>query len=273
MTIKLSIAESEKFEALFSKFLEGMPEVTLDTGMLAVSGVWIDTTQDDMRKYITESFGNFLDQTTEEPEPETENDSQKIVSSIADWRLKSLSESKDVPIEDRAEFNVSIEKSAATDQVWFNVTQSNLNELSGCGDAIPTGLTGLIEIRNGKPVLSVGIEENENVIHVHSNTHNTLTIEKDSSNTQVFNDGTNVCYELKLSLLGQNRKAVADHVFQEWDFGSKTVTDSNGWCNDANNEWRQTVYLEDEECIKSKGDLVISFAEDMAWISSMKFTQ
>lgn len=272
MTIKLSIEESEKFEGLFSKFLEGMPEITVDTDVLAVNGVWIDATQDDMHKYITESFGNFLDQTTEEPKSEAENDSQKVVSTIADWRLKSPSEAKDVPIQDRAEFNVTIEKSATTDQIWFNVTQSNLNELANTSDVIPTGLTGLIEIRNGKPVLSVGIEENENVIHVHSNTHNTLTIEKDSTNTQVYNDGTNICYELKQSPLGQNRQAVANHIFEEWNFGSKVVTDSSGWSDDGNNEWRQTAYLEDDECVKSKGDLVINFTDDMAWISSMSFT-
>jgi len=63
MTIKATDKQCDKAQELLEVFLEGMPELTVDSIKNPNERKIIDDCYGgDVRKYILESFGNFLDQ-------------------------------------------------------------------------------------------------------------------------------------------------------------------------------------------------------------------
>lgn len=63
MTIKATDKQCDKAQKLLEAFLEAMPELTIDIKTHPQERKIVDECYNgDVRKYILESFGNFLDQ-------------------------------------------------------------------------------------------------------------------------------------------------------------------------------------------------------------------
>jgi hypothetical protein len=216
-------------------------------------------------EYIIESFGNFL-------RAETTDEAETINAIWKDWRLQRDQSDEDVDASDKSSYVMKLEHHTSYNQIWFSILQGNLVEVSkGSGEITPTGLCGLIEIRDGKPAISLGFDENQNVIHITSNTHNELAITSDHSGISA-SYGETVRFAENHTELGLNRTAVASEAFGEHDFSPLDVNDSDNWTCDGMNTWIKNVELIDVDGNTAHGTYTLEFADDLCHVISTKFT-
>lgn len=258
---KLTDTEAEKFETLLQRFLTGMPEIVIDVTKEKCDQLELNTIEA-QHKYIVESFGNFLD-------AETEDTNLVIDTEWSDWRV---AQGEEVDTCDSNKYQVKIEHHEAQNQVWFSIVQSNVAELANDDpELVPTGLCGLIEIREGVPAISLGFDENQNAIHVVSNTHNELEVTPDHADVTA-SYGKSVRFTQLSSVIAMNRQAVAHSAFDKYDFGNLTVTDTQGWSNEENiDQWVQNITLEDEQGNVQYGTIKVEFAQDLCLVLDVKY--
>lgn len=86
-------------------------------------------------------------------------------SVIQDWRL--VNSVDPVPGQGGAKYKLRIEQNQDTGQVWFEVIDLDLSESLTAGTAAkPLGLFGVIDIRHGKPGISLGVNEKASRLHI-----------------------------------------------------------------------------------------------------------
>lgn len=188
---------------------------------------------------------------------------------IQDWHLIEVGEDWTGPKEHRDKYRFVIEQSPRTHHVYFKVYPTSLDQLSN--EVSLNGLSGVIEIRNGKPAISLGINEDDLPVHVESDIYQGLYVHKDSSAKSSykpyfsFDHGT--CFESTYfecddgSWLMEARSDIANKLFDSYNFGDLIVIDTGGW-NIDDREWNQTVYFENDTGGDSiKGHFELEFGD------------
>jgi hypothetical protein len=171
--------------------------------------------------------------------------------SIQDWHIDEVGNLWNGPKEHRDTYRFVIEQSKNNGPIYFKLYPKHLDDLST--EISLNGLSGVIEIRNGKPGISIGINENDLPVHVESDIYQGLYIHSDnaaiptSKQFYSFDHGMNFdCAYYKCgddSWLMEARSEIANHLFESHDYGESLVTDTNGW-RIADTDWVQRVYFE-----------------------------
>jgi hypothetical protein len=205
-------------------------------------------------------------------------DAEKLPEILADFEIQDwkIGCESDVPREHQDIYRFVVQKSARQNQVHFQLYSK---ELDGVSDEVTlNGLSGLIEVRNGKPAMSIGLEENNLCIHLESDIYSGVHIHADSSvspYSTVWKSHSHGMYFPTLYSscadefwLLRARTAIADKFFQNYDLPDKLViAESNGW-QIAGDCWKQCVFF---ECPAGgdtiKGLVEINFAENSTVIA------
>ncbi|MDA8652367.1 hypothetical protein N9L75_07345 [Porticoccaceae bacterium] len=189
---------------------------------------------------------------------------------IQDWHVTQVGDGWIGPKEHRDAYRFVIEQSPSTNQVYFRIYPKVMDELSD--ELTLNGLAGCIEIRNGKPAISLGTNENDLPVHVESDIIEGLHIHCDSGSEPAreqfksFDHGISFdshyyrCNDS--SWLMEVRSDIANERFGYYDFGELLVVDDNGWeVEDAH--WSKTVFFENPAGGDSiKGHYELHFAND-----------
>jgi hypothetical protein len=195
---------------------------------------------------------------------------------IQDWHLIEIGAHWTGPREHRDTYRFVIEQSPTTHQIYFKVYPVVFDTLSK--EVTQNGLAGVIEIRNGKPGMSVGTEENDLPVHIESNVIDGLYIHCDGglepkpAEYVSFDHGMTFdalfyrCNED--SWLMEARSEIADKRFDVYDFGDMIVVDDSGWEID-DTCWKKSVYFENPTGGDSiKGLYQLEFASDSTVVLS-----
>lgn len=103
---------------------------------------------------------------------------QIIERVISDWRI---GQGQEVAEEHRSPYTLKL--TVTGENAWFDVTENGGNP--------DNGLHGLIEIRNGRPAISLGISESQTDIHIESVSQTGLFVHPDSNDVPVDTDSSN----------------------------------------------------------------------------------
>lgn len=156
---------------------------------------------------------------------------------IMDWRLASGDESQEVAAEFRDTYRMVIEQFAGTNQVYFTVYPKHLDGVTR--DIPRNGLSGLLEIRDGKPAMSFGLNDENLTIHVESDIVNGFHVYHDSLDTydSMFSSDSKgrdirslyYCHGEDGWLIDAREEVAAQHHNQHFD-KQGYVKSSNPWC-------------------------------------------
>jgi hypothetical protein len=198
-------------------------------------------------------------------------------TTIRDWRLSEGHAESDLKPEHLGNYALKLEMSNNSKQLWFSVYNKAFDRHPK--DIHPSGLHGVLEIRDGLPALSVGIDPDANVIHIHSNTSNELAVVKEVESDKPtwkpieFIDAkfTGLCFEVDdYETLMEARTLLAHDAFGGYDFGDKVVVEDDGWEVD-DCHWIKTFYYENPNggnSLKSRFEL--KFSHNGTVITDMK---
>ncbi|KZX73202.1 hypothetical protein A3715_15925 [Oleiphilus sp. HI0009] len=188
---------------------------------------------------------------------------------IQDWHITELGKDWTGPKSHKDTYRFVIEQSPNTQQVYFKLYPTSLDK--SYNDLAQNGLSGMIEVRNGKPAISLGLEECSLPIHIESDVTNGLYLHTDDINKTVkpyfsFDHGMNfdaVYYSCgDNAWLREARSTIADHLFENHNFGKSIVSETGGW-NIDDDTWSLTVYFENEsEEGSTKGHYEVGFCSD-----------
>jgi hypothetical protein len=185
---------------------------------------------------------------------------------IVDWRILHR---MDVPAEHECVYRCVIEQSKTTNQVYFKLYPKVLDSLNS--SITLNGLSGVIDVQNGMPTISIGLEENENFISIQSDIHKGLYVSTEnniypvqvSRESSGNRDNTSSYYYCggDPSWLGQARAEKAEIVFQRYDFPhDMPMAESSGWEIDGD-QWKKTCFFDNPSAGDSiKGYLSLTFA-------------
>lgn len=152
------------------------------------------------------------------------------------------------------------------------------HSLDSLHDIIPkNGIAGRIEVRNGRPAMSLGLAEGELPIHIESDVFAGFDFHTDPFVTSKqsfydFNHGESIAkrhFKLASSeWLHSVRRILANKAFEEYDFGNQVIQDSSGW-EISDSEWKQTLYIEDPDGGDSmKERFNVQFSEGFAIVEA-----
>jgi hypothetical protein len=170
---------------------------------------------------------------------------------IKDWHLTEIGENWTGPKAHRDTYRFVIEQSPTTQQIYFKVYSVSIDHINP--EVTQNGLAGVIEIRNGKPALSMGIHEGELPIHVESDINKGLFLHTDNHRNPVRS--TYASYDHGLSFealyfqcddgswLLEARSEMANAVFESYVFRELIVCETDGW-EIAGSFWQRHVYFE-----------------------------
>jgi hypothetical protein len=194
---------------------------------------------------------------------------------IQDWRV---SEQVDLPLEQQDTFRFEITQVNQTKQVFFKLYSKNLDLIA---DTMPQiGLAGVIEVRNGRPAISIGVCEDNIGVHVESNGINGVFIHVDkgvdvtrgywhSSSHNMDFEG--LSYQIsEEDWIGEARSDIANQIFDSHVFSDgRTVADTGGWEID-DCHFKKTVFFENPNGDSIKGYFHMDFAPDSVQILSVR---
>lgn len=195
---------------------------------------------------------------------------------MRDWRLSEGYSPEDLPPQDLCTYTMKISRSSTTGAIYFSLFNAEFDGNNNLRQLIyPTGLHGVIEVRDGLPAMSVGVTPDTNDIHVISNTSNKLAIIKEQDSTPhewrpvEFIAARHVGMVLEVDddeSLNEARTTMAEITFATYDFGERIVKESSGWAVDGST-WKKTVFFEDySDGDSMKRELTVNFKEDSAYI-------
>jgi hypothetical protein len=195
---------------------------------------------------------------------------------IQDWMCSECGDDEsELDPKNIAKYDIRIEKSNNTGQLWLSIVNSEVNKLSN--DTYKMGLYAFIEIRDGVPAMSIGIQPDCNIIHVMSNTSTELAVIKECDDNKptwmkvdfcdakhtglCFTESDNVEYmfEIRQELLG---KALANY-----DFGC-SVKDTGGWEQINDDVYEMAVFLDQDDAPSEMTKLTVTFQPHGAHIIS-----
>ncbi len=141
---------------------------------------------------------------------------------IQDWEVKQGS---DVPLERQGKYRLRVQKSTSSDALYVSIADVNLSTVPNCYEM---GLFATFEITNGTPMLSLGINSDENIWHVKSNNNNEMAMYRNCEHDDptwtreswVSDSWDYLSHKITHDCgLNDNRKAIAEHIFGQYDLG------------------------------------------------------
>ncbi|GIC77204.1 hypothetical protein [Moritella sp. F3] len=154
-----------------------------------------------------------------------------LKTSIQDWRLGQGYELHDLPIDQQGKYTLDVSYAPESGQLYFAVYNASFDR----HDLSTTGLNGILEIRAGLPTISLGVHPDENVIHITSNTSNSLAVVPENSNDHgkwgpvdfVDRNFPGYVFESNDSeWFMETRTTLAHEALDGFDFGDRIVEDT-----------------------------------------------
>lgn len=187
---------------------------------------------------------------------------------IQDWHITEMGDEWAAPKEHRDTYRFLIEQSPSTGQIYFSVYPCLLDNLSN--DIELNGLSGCIEIRNGKPAMSIGTNESSLPIHIESDICHGIHVHSDTGVDPVRSEFISYDHDMTFkthyyvfntdSWIMKVRSELAEKTFSDYDFGSMNVVEDDGWKIDSDH-WTKGVYFENTDGGDSiKGHFELTFA-------------
>jgi len=162
------------------------------------------------------------------------NKSLRFTDIIKDWRI---SEVENVEHSDADEYELIIEQSHSG-AIFINLYPRSV-DIPENNEFCPQGLACIIEIRSGKPAISLGINENDLPLHFESDVHKGLYLHSDdlidTRSTQFHSKSHGMAFDATYFPIGEDnwlegtRFAIAEHAFAIHDFDGLVVSNSEGW--------------------------------------------
>ncbi len=199
---------------------------------------------------------------------------QKILldCEIQDWRV---AEGAELPDAHKENYRFVIEQSVTVNQVYFKLYPTSLDQLSR--NTTQNGLAGVVEIRNGKPAISLGVFEEDQSVHIESDAHKGLFVHHDFNSTPEYTSWRSESHNMEFKgyyypcdnriWLRKARKELAEIAFDNYQF-DQAVTAMDDW-SVSDDIWSRTVHYKDHNGEKIKGNLQIKFAVDAVLILSI----
>lgn len=191
---------------------------------------------------------------------------------LQDSQLTENPSGKGLPPESMCKYSLNIEANADRDAYYFSVYNESLEIV--LSQTTPSGLFGVIEIRDGKPSISLGLTPDMDDLQVVSNNSTTLSVipeeavEKPTWQTVPINghnyNGLVFTFDDN-TYLNEQRKALADNIFSHYDFEQYVVADDGSWSINANT-WVKTVYFENGQLPSIASDFSLTFASNSAQV-------
>ncbi len=183
---------------------------------------------------------------------------------MKDWRI---SESVILRDQDCQTFTGTFSANVDREAVYFSIVPEQVKGLA----IEEYGLSGVIEIRNGQPALSLGLHQDDSLLHVESDGRTGLYVHSDNSTPPKQSEWFSDChgsvfdthyYGDKLdNWLTRARAEIADNLVASTDFNLQ-VEDDSGW-DISDNYWRKTLFFNDPNREEStKGYFEITFYKD-----------
>lgn len=194
---------------------------------------------------------------------------------IQDWRLSAGDPLLVIDASMKETYRFVIEQSPTSSHIFFTVYSKSYDDV--CLSEPYNGLSGVIEIRNGRPAISIGLNADDLALHVESDIARGLYLHTDGnvrSYPKLFKSDSHgrdfpaQYYECEVDgWLTCARNEVANHTFENYDMGDLMVTDTSGWSY-TDGEWEKTVYFEHTNGSSLTGTFKIVFAEKSAIVCS-----
>ena len=181
---------------------------------------------------------------------------EMLTLDVQDWRLsREIGDVEPVPVEQQTTYTLRIQQAMHSGQILFSISHKEL-EGEYYDKLSSRGLNGMIEIRNGLPAISLGVDENEHDLHIVSDAVNGLYVVPDNNldrpiwkpailSDAIFN--TSLYFESEdREWLTDARRLIAEEQFANHSF-DLTVVDDSGWVV-SDNVWKKPVFLEKDSC-------------------------
>lgn len=218
---------------------------------------------------------------TEHTQENTKSPSINCLADVnmQDWKVTQSCEANSVPAEHRDTYRCVVEISIPDNQIYFKVYPASLDQIST--ELTQNGISGLIEIRNGKPAISIGLHESELPIHIESDVMQGIYIHSDSgtspnikplyseSHQHYFNCQFYKC--CNPDWLDMTRRELAELHYAAHDFGENIPIDDSGW-ETMGDDMSRIVFFENPAGGDSlKGRFLIRFHNDSIQIKSKRY--
>jgi hypothetical protein len=194
---------------------------------------------------------------------------------IQDWKIK---EGVDLPAEHKEVYRCVIEQSVSTSQVYFRLYPKVLDVCSD--DLALNGFSGVLEVRNGKPAMSIGVNEDNICVHIESDAHSGVYVHTDQDVPPQPLSWHSASHDINFpalyyrcdqgAWLMEARSEIANKVFEGYQFQHDLlVSDTGGWSIE-DGYWKQVCYFDNPTGGDTiKGYVELNFAKDSTMVLSM----
>jgi len=195
---------------------------------------------------------------------------------LRDWRFADGYTEDDLPANERDTYILKVKQAEPETGVYFTLYSKQLEELNTTETL--NGFSGLIEIRNGKPAISLGLNDNEHILHVMSDISHSLQVipDSDTSNRPIhgsvtYNNMTvegSVYPDGNTAWLENARLSIAENIFANRKFiNNLHVEDDSRWKHEGG-YWNKIVFFEnpDSSMPSIMGFLEVIFAPESAFV-------
>lgn len=171
-----------------------------------------------------------------------------IESTVRDWRLSDGHTESDLLPAHCGEYSIKVEHGKGSSCVSLSVCPTLIKDSA----TIPAfGLHAMVEIREGLPAISIGVNPDEHLVHVVSDTSSCMAVVPESNeNTGNWKpvpfiekkyDG--YCFDVEsYGVLDDMRRVAAEKTFEDHDFGSDQIIDDGGW-SVSGDIWEKPVFI------------------------------
>lgn len=160
------------------------------------------------------------------------------------------------------EYTLMVKKSDDSNQLYVSIYDKELGYHENDTDLL--GLHAVICIRNGLPFISTGIDSDEDIFHVFSNTSNLMMVLPEvSSGFGIPFENLNFCHDK----FRDARELIANRNFENCDFGRETIAAHNGWSVDGDC-WVKVIFFDNPNGDSIKREYEINFKKDSTHIVS-----
>lgn len=179
---------------------------------------------------------------------------------IQDWEI---SEELDCPLSNRDTYQFLIERLSSTGQVYFSIYPKSLNG----SDIEQRGLAGVIEVRKGKPGMSLGLCGDDLALQIDSDVHSGFYLRSDPS-LKIYTEAYQsqhpaTYYELAApGWLHEARAAIAESTFQRHLQSTNSSGEGSGW-ELWGETWQRSITPGDETL---RSNFSITFGEGSACV-------
>ena len=204
---------------------------------------------------------------TDDPENTSDPVETLLETTARDWRLSDSHTESEMEPAHLGEYSVKVEHNKHSSLLYLSVYPSVID---GNASIPQFGLNAMIEIRDGVPAISIGVNPDENLIHVVSDTSNCLAVIPESQDNTgdwaavpfVEKRYPGYCFKVEgFDVLEDMRRAAAEKAFAGYDFGDDEIVGDSGW-SVSGEYWEKQLFIENPAGGDSiKKEFKVVFAE------------